>query len=82
MESALGLGYFAIILHPYISLFFLLSPPPASPCKPEKFNLEFTSTYGVSFGPILEFAPQTLEIGRWEGSLPSGATIVMQCNAI
>ena len=69
-------------LHPYISLFFLLSSSSTSPCKPEKFNLEFTSTHVVSFGPILEFAPQGLEIGRWEGNLPSGAhhRHAMQCN--
>ena len=66
----------------YISLFFLLSPPPTSPCKPEKFNLEFTSTCVLSFAPFLEFAPQGLEIGRWEGNLPSGAhhRHAMQCN--
>ena len=81
-ERALGLGYFAIILHPYISLFFLLSSSPTSPCKPEKFNLEFTSTHVLSFAPFLEFAPQGLDIGRWEGNLPSGAhhRHAMQCN--
>ena len=69
-------------LHPYISLFFLLSSSPTSPCKPEKFNLEFTSTHVVSFGPI--FGICSPRFGDWtlgrEPPLGSHHRHAMQCN--